>query len=64
MAEKVSRSVYIEDGVWEQAKEKAGKVDTDRSLSYVVNHLLRLWLLGKVEVDPRQTAEYPKLTNQ
>jgi hypothetical protein len=51
---KEAKSVYIDGDLWEQAKQKAGGPRTDRSLSYVVSHLLKLWLLGKIEVDPRQ----------
>ena len=51
---KEAKSIYIEDEIWEQAKQKAGEPHTDRSLSYVVSYLLRLWLLGKIEINPRQ----------
>ena len=51
---KEAKNIYIDSELWEQARKKAGEPHTDRSLSYVVSHLLKLWLLDKIEVNPRQ----------
>jgi hypothetical protein len=55
---KNQKSLYVDEELWEKAKQKAADPQVDRSLSYVIGYFLRLWILGKVEVDPRQVSGY------
>ena len=53
----VSRSVYVDRNIWDEASWKCERPNIQRSISQIVNRLLELWIDGEVVPYPENEVK-------